>query len=358
MQNRPRHFRAFTLTELLVVIAIIVLLIGTLFVAINAASKRAQVAKTQFLMNSLSSGLAQFNTDFGYFPPVLGKRDPSPGTSGFGRDVVRYNDNVVGGGNDLARQQNWSSYTTLADFLLGYGHRGEDGYGVQRDPNTGQAFPSGTNPMPKENPPFGIRSPGPDGCWGAIDAPPAGFANFRGYYRARNPMRVAAPPAVLSNLWNGQLFEGRVYGPYLDAMDERLIGGLTGFAPDGRPQIVTNDQGVPNFDQLPKVILDYWGNPISYYRAPYGGDDLKSSVPSPAGGFLNLGDIFCLREWEIDTAEQSLGAADASGDTSSSAAMKAASFALFSPGGDRNFDRTVRRDANELNKDNVIQAGK
>jgi len=85
MQNRPRHFRAFTLTELLVVIAIIVLLIGTLFVAINAASKRAQVAKTQFLMNSLSSGLAQFNTDFGYFPPVLGKKDPSPGTSGFAR---------------------------------------------------------------------------------------------------------------------------------------------------------------------------------------------------------------------------------------------------------------------------------
>ena len=85
MQRRTGHIlaprRAFTLTELLVVIAIIVLLLGTLFVAINAGSKRAQIAKTQFLMNSIASGLAQFNTDFGYHPPVLGKRDPSPGTS-------------------------------------------------------------------------------------------------------------------------------------------------------------------------------------------------------------------------------------------------------------------------------------
>ena len=362
MQRRTGHIlaprRAFTLTELLVVIAIIVLLLGTLFVAINAGSKRAQIAKTQFLMNSIASGLAQFNTDFGYHPPVLGKRDPSPGTSGFARDVVRYNDNVVGGGNDLARQQNWASYTTLAEYLLGYGHRGEDGYGVQRDPNTGQNYGSGSLPMPKEAPPFGIRSPGPDGCWGAIDAPPAGFANFRGYYRARNPMRVATPPAVNGTAWNAQLFEGRVYGPYIDSMEDRLIGGLTGFDPQGNPQIVTNDQGVPNFDQLPKVLLDYWGSPIAYYRAPYGGDDLKSNVPSPAGGFLNLGDIFCLREWEIDTSEQSLGAADASGDTSSSAAMKAASFALFSAGADRTFNRALRRDPDEFNKDNVIQSGK
>ena len=44
LHHNPRT-RAFTLTELLVVIAIVVLLLGTLFVAINAASKRAQVAK-------------------------------------------------------------------------------------------------------------------------------------------------------------------------------------------------------------------------------------------------------------------------------------------------------------------------
>ena len=127
LHHNPRT-RAFTLTELLVVIAIVVLLLGTLFVAINAASKRAQVAKTQFLMNTISSGLAQFNTDFGYLPPVLGRKDGSAPASGFARDVVRLNDAVVNGSNGIAQQQNWYSYTTLADYLLGYGHRGEDGF--------------------------------------------------------------------------------------------------------------------------------------------------------------------------------------------------------------------------------------
>ncbi|MFM9170634.1 MAG: prepilin-type N-terminal cleavage/methylation domain-containing protein, partial [Phycisphaerales bacterium] len=84
MQNPSRHessrgARGFTLTELLVVVALIVLLIGTLFVAIGAATKRAQKAKTQFLMGSVSSGLAQFQTDFGYLPPVLGVRDAGAG---------------------------------------------------------------------------------------------------------------------------------------------------------------------------------------------------------------------------------------------------------------------------------------
>ena len=346
--------RAFTLTEMLVVVAILAILISTLFVAVNVASRRTQNVKTQFLMGTISSGLVQFNTDHGYYPPVLGRAPNAPTNpvQSLYRDVRRIND--LPGSNIVAKQQEWYSYTTLAEYLLGFGTRDQDGYGALRRAPAGSAPEVGD----REFPALGIRSPGRDGCWGAIDAPQSGFVNFKGYYQARNPMRVAAPPAVVSTLWNQQLFEGRVYGPYIDAMDERLIGGLTGFAPDGRPQVVTNDQGVPNFDQLPKVILDYWGNPISYYRAPYGGDDLKSNVPSPAGGFLNLGDVFCLREWEIDTAEQSLGAADANGDTSSSAAMKAASFALFSPGGDRNFDRTVRRDVNELNKDNVIQAGK
>ena len=350
-QPRPR---AFTLTELLVVVAIVVLLLGTLFVAINAASKRAQVAKTQFLMNTISAGLAQFNTDFGYHPPVLGRKDTGGGPTALGRDVVRFNDSVVAGANDIQRQQNWYSYTTLAEYLLGYGHRGEDGYGIIR------GGPAGTGN--KENPPFGIRSPGADGCWGAIDAPQQGFVNFKGYYRARNPARLSAPPAVNNPQWNAQAVEGRVYGPYIDSIDERLIGGLTGFDASGRPSIVTNDQLGPNsavnFDTLPKCILDYWGEPIAYYRSPYGGDDLRSNVPAQDGGFLDLGDVFVLREWEIDTSEQNQGAADVSGDTSSSAALKGASFALVSRGGDRSYDRTVRRDVGEFNKDNVVQAGK
>jgi prepilin-type N-terminal cleavage/methylation domain-containing protein len=351
LHHNPRT-RAFTLTELLVVIAIVVLLLGTLFVAINAASKRAQVAKTQFLMNTISSGLAQFNTDFGYLPPVLGRKDGSAPASGFARDVVRF--------NDVANQQNWYSYTTLADYLLGYGHRGEDGYGIQRV--NGAASGQISEPGFKEAPPFGIRSPGADGCWGAIDAPQPNLVNFKGYYRARNPARAALPPPVTGTGWNAQVVEGRVYGPYIDQIDERLLGGLTGFDASGRPIILTRDQlgttTAVDFDALPKCILDYWGEPIAYYRTPYGGDDLRSNVPATDGGYLDLGDVFCLREWEIDSSEQSAGAVDANGDNSSSASMKGAVFALLSRGGDRAYDRTVRRDASEFNKDNVVQAGK
>jgi hypothetical protein len=141
-------------------------------------------------------------------------------------------------------------------------------------------------------------------------------------------------------------------------MDERMIGGLTGFDASGRPSVVTNDQGVPNFDDLPKCILDYWGEPIAYYRAPYGGDDLKSSVPSQAGGFLNLGDVFVLRDYDILEGDRSEGAADARGDTNSNGNLKSASFALLSRGPDRSYDRTARRDLGEFNKDNVVEAAR
>ncbi|MGA1225255.1 MAG: type II secretion system protein [Phycisphaerales bacterium] len=349
----PRAIRrsAFTLTELLVVIAIIVLLIGVITVVIGSTAKRAQVVKTQFLMNSIASGLVQFNTDFGYYPPVLGRKDASPPVEGFARDVVRYSD--ISGSNDLERQQLWYSYTTLADFLIGYGHRGEDGYGIVR------GGPAG--PGNREAPPFGIRSPGSDGCWGAVYSPQPTYANSpaaRGGYRARNPARLAQPPAVTNNQWNAAAVEGRVYGPYIDSMDERLIGGLTGFDASGRPSIVTNDQGIDNFDQLPKVLLDYWGEPIAYYRAPYGGDDLKSNVPSQAGGFLNLGDVFVLRDYDILEGDRSEGAADARGDRNSNGNLKSASFALFSNGPDRLADRGARRDLNEVNKDNIVEAAK
>lgn len=353
MQNPSRHessrgARGFTLTELLVVVALIVLLIGTLFVAIGAATKRAQKAKTQFLMGSVSSGLAQFQTDFGYLPPVLGVRDAGAGPAGLARDVVRLGD--INAADDILRQQSYLSYTTLAEYLIGYGNRSQDGYGGFR------GGPSG--PGLKELPEFGIRSPGSDGCWGAVDAPQPAYANFAGFYRARNPARTSNPPQVGNTGWNSVALEGKVYGPYIDQIDERLLGGLTGFDPTGKPLIVTADQLVPNFDSLPKCILDYWGEPIAYYRAPYGGNDLRSSVPKVDGGFLNLGDVYSLRPWELDADSTSSGAADAGGDDGTTASLKSAQFALRSNGPDRSFDASRRRDLGERNADNIVEVGK
>ena len=343
--------RGFTLTELLVVVAIIVLLLGTLIVALGAASKRVQSANTQSLMNTISTGLAQFQGDFGYLPPVLGARSPTAaGARGFGRDVVRFDQ--VTAGNDLARQQLWFSHTTLAEFLLGYGNRSEDGYGIV----TGGASGVGD----RESPTFGIRSPGPDGCWGAVEAPQPAFAanpTFGGYYAARNPGRLAAPPAVGNAGWNTQAVEGKVYGPYIDLKDERLIGGLTGFDANGRPQIVTAAQDGINFDARPKVILDFWGEPIVYYRAPYEGTDIRATRKRADGTLFNLGDVACLRPWVIEPSDQSEGAADAANDPFTSSALKSAAFALRSNGPDRTFDRDRRRDPNETNRDNIIQTG-
>jgi type II secretory pathway pseudopilin PulG len=342
----------FTLTELLVVIAIIVLLIGTLVVVVAAATRRAQGANTQVLMNSISTGLGQFQTDFGYLPPVLAAREnPNPQSRGLGRDVLKLGQ--VAGTNDVARQQDWASYTTLADFLIGYGHRGEDGYGVV------QGAPNGAGN--REAPPFGIRSPGPDGAFGSIDAPQAAFANnsnFWGYYRARNPARLAAPPASGSPNWNGAAVEGKVYGPYLELKDERLVAGITGFQPNGRPNLIFADQAGAAFDNLPKTIVDYWGEPIAYYRTPYVGDDLRSTAADANGIFANLGDIYMLRAWEIPPSDRSEGAPDAAGDNSSSVQLKGASYALMSMGPDRSFDRSRRRDLGEFNKDNIVVTGK
>ncbi|MCE2885080.1 MAG: type II secretion system GspH family protein [Planctomycetaceae bacterium] len=340
--------QGFTLTELLTVVAIIVLLIGTITVAISAATRRAQKAKTLFLMNTISGGLAQFQTDFGYLPPVLMNRGPStPGSRGYGRSVTTVGQ--VGGAAGVGQQQNWFSYTTIPEYLIGYGNRAEDGYGV---------FAGGVNGQgSKENPPFGIRAPGSDGAWGSVDAPQNAYAAFPGIYEARNPNRDASPLAMNNANWNAVGMEGRVYGPYLELSDEKLLGGLTGIDAQGNPQVVTADRGVPNFDSLPKVILDYWGTPISYYRAPYSGSDLRSELPV-AGGFANLADVFALRPWDVATGEVAKGALDANDDDTSSAALKGAAFALFSRGPDLGFDRTVRRDLAELNKDNLSETGR
>ena len=352
-----RRTGGFTLTELLVVVAIIVVLIGTLVVSVTAGAKRAQIANTQTLMGTISNGLATFQNDFGYLPPVLGQRaGTSPPERAVGRDVINFSTHAAGG-SVVAKQQGWRSYTTLAEYLIGYGNRGEDGYGIVA------GAPNGAGN--RESPPFGIRSPGPDGAFGSIDAPVTGSPAALGLYQSRNPMRAPMTPPVAagSAAWNqgsvnGTAVEGKVYGPYIELKDERLIAGITGFLPNGRPLLRFADEGLAGFDNLPKVIVDYWGEPIAYYRTPYADNDLRSTVNDANGVPANLGDVFALRRWELDTNDQSVGAPDAAGDDSSGTQLKSAAFALLSMGPDRAFDRTRRRDLGEFNKDNIVVTGK
>ena len=339
--NTTSHRQGFTLTELLTVVAIIVLLIGTVTVAVGAATRKAQRTKTQFLLGSIASGLGQFQTDFGYLPPVLMNRVGVGGTRQFARDVTTV--------SQVPSLQQWFSYTTLADYLIGYGGRNEDGYGVVTGPT------AGTGLGQRENPPFGIRAPGTDGAWGSIDTPLFSQPQMSGAFASRNPMR---DPVTGQPPWNARQMTGRVYGPYLELTDEKLLGGLKGFDAQGNPIIVTNDQLDPDFDKYPKVLLDYWGTPISYYRAPYAGSDLRSELSNGSDGFVNLSDVFALRPWEFATGQELRGVADANGDEFTAASLKGAAFALFSRGPDRLFDRNARRDAQEFNKDNIVETGR
>ncbi|MSR42264.1 MAG: type II secretion system protein [Phycisphaerales bacterium] len=325
---------AFTLVELLVTIGIIVLLLGVLSAVVGVGTRRAQMASTTFLMNSISQGIETFRGDHGYVPPVLGLRDSF--VNGQGRDVLP---------PPAVAVQNYKSFTTLADFLLGYGSRLEDGYG-------GVGVPAANSPGSRETPGLGFRSPTSDGCWGAIDNPWLATlpASARGYFRYRNPLRLATNPAASGNT---AIIEGRVYGPYLDLKDESSLAGLAGYNADGSPILVMQDQGVANFDAMPKVIVDYWGQPITFYRRPYLGTDLKTPNLQ-----LNLGDVFCLRPWEFRATETAVGIADGVGDSSTSAGLVGATFALFSAGPDKRFNALIRADSDQFNVDNLVETGR
>ena len=167
---------AFTIIEMLVVIGVVVVLLSLLMVAVNAATRIGQVANTQTLMNSIKQALIRFEGDIGYLPPVLGAPvdeafdfdpqdhvlrklfgprgfdgmwgDPDdltpdhPTTTGEFAPNTSYVDNI----------QEWYSYTSLAEYLLGYGNHYQDGYGI--DPAAAVQLDWDT-----ETPALGIRNP-------------------------------------------------------------------------------------------------------------------------------------------------------------------------------------------------------
>ena len=337
---RLRTRVGFTVVELLVVLAIIILLVGILLVGLNQAAGTAQAAQTRFLMNSISAGLVQFKRDHGYLPPVLGEvasfsqYGQSPGWS---RDVLL---------PELQSDQNeWFSLTSPAEYLIGYGDRTADGYGIVG----GFDQANDTEPGWLESPPTGFRSPGQDGVWGSLFNPREGLSNFAGTFLARNPGNAGTPfvsnPTGNDSGANQVLVRGRVFGPYLELKDENLLGGLR---PDGsvaRPED-------PDYARYPKVILDYWGTPIRYYRTPYLEGDPRAAPPG-----TGLENIFALRPWDFPEGVEVDGAEDANGDTATSPQLKSAEFALFSLGPDRQASNGVRADESEFNRDNIVEIG-
>ena len=439
---QPRRPNAFTLVELLVVIGVIAMLVGLLIVGINAAQKRAQKMNTQFLLSSISQALSRFKSDHGYYPPVLG--DPTeltasqlgwPATAsntpntqiGYARDLLAPPINpLFGSTNTKVSQwttqeatalQNWYSVTSLAEYLIGAGDRSADGYGicgelpdpVPTDPLAGQ----------RELPRAGIRSPGMDGVWGAalqpimstdVAATAGAAANYtsaklgsptiKGLFFSRNlalPSRVLLSSTTVSGAGNDTSkcilrsrpnLEGKIFGPYLELKDPSVIGGYKGKKIDpkdpagiGKIQdIVRVTDGDPDFDKYPKVILDYWGQPIRYYRRGYVNLTPNTLDQSTDGTKFDLGDFFALRptqgiESEFVPAAQAATdvLADLNGDRSSTPRLRSAEFALLSSGPDKKLvrDRRIGIDITaspvfdyqnpnndvDVNADNIVETG-
>ena len=351
--------RAFTIIELLVTVAIIILLLGLLLVGLQQAARAAQVAQTKTLMSSINRALVSFKTDVGYYPPVLGRGSGNGsqpvGQLGFGRDLL-VPPLLPSGAANLAALQQWNSFTSLPEYLLGYGSRTADGYGVVVPWDPIQPKPSGlmaTQPGKFEEPRTGIRHPGRDGVWGAVVTPRTGQS--AGSFGARNVQGVSQPDGTSA------VFRGKALGPYLELKDAVFLGGITDYnSTTGEPTIVRATED-PNFDALPKCIVDYWGRPIRYYRRPYTLPDCSTVVSddrsTPLTEAFDCGDFFALRPQSFQQGTDVDGIADGGGDTSTSRALQSAEFALLSYGPDKSWDPNVRVDAQGFNKDNIVEAG-
>jgi len=352
--------RGFTVVEILVVLGIVIGVISTLVVGLGFAARRARVANTEFLMNSIVAGLTRFRAETGYIPPILG--DPSSmspagsatpfGTFGWCRDVV-----ASPAASNGANLQKWFSATTIPEYLIGLGDRSQDGYGVIMESNG--ALPTDTStPGYREQPTLGIRNPGQDGAWGA-EANPRPNTAGNGLFASRN---VAVANAALGNKnypvstgvqrQTSQFLVGKSLGPYIEVKAESELGGLVRFQ-NGIP-IAAKTGDSDYSDRAPKCLLDYFGKPILFYRRGYLNKDPRSTDTS-----WSLADIIALRPQRFQPGD-AIDAYPDSGtqqDRSASRDALAAEFALFSSGPDQSWDPNIRVDPAGYNEDNIVRFG-
>ena len=364
--------RAFTIIELLTVVGIIVVLVGLLVVAVSSASKVAQAASTRSMMGAVSRALTQFKTDMGYLPPVLGF--PTTGASqtgsvGYLRDLVLPpyfppppppllppTLTVP----QVAQIQQYYSMTSMVEYLIGPGGKDEDGYGAVGTVSL-WTDPAVKIAALKESPAAGIRSPLKDGVWGAYSNPnqmPGPLGNF-----SRRNLPSLLSQGMNVNISTVANVSGRVLGPYLELKDGSLLGAIVGTdSVTGQPIVAR--AGDNNWNPTaPKVLLDYYGQPIRFYRKGYANGDPKRVGGKEVGGGLGTGvgwdlsDIFVLRPQSFLPNTEIDGLADGNGDTTTSRSLQMADFALFSSGPDQRADFTVRRDVTLFNEDNIVEVG-
>lgn len=338
--KRPAVARAFTIIELLVVTAIIILLVSLLVVAVNAATRTAQKTRTAALMDTIKKGLIQFKEDTGYYPPVLGPdadslRDLFPSPPALG---------VAPSNPQINAVQNWWSSCSLAEYLVGWAEGAQDGYG---------AGPNSPSYSSSETPRTGIRDPGHDGVW---------KSTIRGAMQGRLVDRL--PPTA-----------GKPLGPYFEMKDERLLAGIW-YVNGGNAQTFFPGDQLPaglTWDTIPKVIVDYWGMPIRYYRRPYPQGAITQSyragmsVIDPSTNLPTvlqvptLSDVFLLRPQQIKPGAESTnrltdpGATGVPGSNATSRDLDSAEFALVSSGPDKRLNQNATMHPD--NADNVVEVG-
>lgn len=354
--NTPRASRAFTIIELLTVVGIVIVLLSIIIVAVNAAMRSSQRSSTQALMTQISTALTQFQSDIGYLPPVLDENRDY-----FEPPTPRNIDDAANFPTVFEETQDWWSVTSLPEYLLGYGDATEDGFGPN---NWKLVADDATLDLATTDGALGIRHPGTDGYWGV------GGSSGLGTLDAR---REALGPSG----GNARYLQGRAYGPYIELRSDSLLAAVIELKDDG--SFTMAFPGEANYDpDLPKAIVDYWGQPIRYYRKPYvpgmPNQDYRRGMYNRDGAKLDraptLSDVILLRPWQVAVGQEVDGVRDGlpfnpdDGDPTTSRTLQSANFGLFSSGPDRRLVKDKRVDADitagdqEYNRDNIVELGR